>query len=148
MAAGAAVAAVAAVTAYACAAAVEGAAAVDVRVAAVASKMMETMISVSVSAAVADAVADMVADEVAETEMSTGGAVSSIEGAIGAGFTSLSVSFISLDWIAGTAAAADAVAGTVADATVGMLVGTEMSSGGVVLDTGGIIGADFTSLSV
>jgi hypothetical protein len=88
-----------AVTAYACAAAVEGAAAVDVTVASVASKIMEAMNSVSV------ADAGVVTDEVAGTEMSSGGAVSFIEGAIGTGFTSLSVLFISSDWTAGIAAA-------------------------------------------
>jgi hypothetical protein len=146
MTAGTAVMAVAAVAVTACAAAVEGAAAVDVTVASVASKMMEAMILVSVSAAVADV--GVATDEVAGTEMSLGGVVSFIEGAIGTDFTPLSVLFISSDWTAGTAAAADAVAGAVADATVGMSVGTEMSSGDVVLDTGGIIGADFTSLSI
>jgi hypothetical protein len=49
---------------------------------------------------------------------------------------------------AGVAAAADAVAGVVADATAGASVGTEMSSGGAGLDTGGAIGANFTLLSV
>jgi hypothetical protein len=43
---------------------------------------------------------------------------------------------------------ADAVAGAVADATVGMSIGTEMSSGGIVLDTGGVIIANFTSLLI
>jgi hypothetical protein len=89
--------------------------------------MTETMVSVSVSAAVADV--GVVADMVAGTEMSSGGAVSSIEG----GFTSLSVSFISSDWTAGIAAAADAVAGAVADVAAVVSVGTEMSSDGIVL---------------
>jgi hypothetical protein len=114
--------------------------------AAVSTEMTAATISVSVSAAVADA--GVVADEVAGSEMSSGSVVSSIEGAIGAGFTSLSVSFISLDRTAGTAVAADAVAGAVADAAAGVSIGTEMSSDSIVLDTGGVIGANFTSLLV
>jgi hypothetical protein len=132
-----------AVTTYACAAAVEGAVAVDVMVASVASKMMEAMISVLAFAAVTGA--GVVTDEVAGTEMFSGGAVSFIEGAIGADFTSLSVSFISLDWTAGIAAAAVAVAGAVADAAVGMLVGPEMFLNDAVLDTGDVRGANSLS---
>jgi hypothetical protein len=41
-----------------------------------------------------------------------------------------------------------AAAGVVANAAVGVSVGTEMFTGGAVLDKVGIIGADFTSLSV
>jgi hypothetical protein len=89
----------------------------------------------------------VVTDEVAGTEMFSGGVVSFIEGAIGAGFTSLSVSFISSDWTAGTAVSADAVAGAVADAMVGMLIGVEMSLDDAVSDTGDVGSANsFTHL--
>jgi hypothetical protein len=78
----------------------------------------------------------------AGTEMSSGGAVSSIKGVIGANFASLSVSFVSLDWTAGTAAAAVAVADAVACASVEF-----EKSDDTVLNTNGIFGAVFASLS-
>jgi hypothetical protein len=95
-----------AVTAYACAAAVEGVAAVDVTVAAVASKMMEAMISVSGSAAVADAAAGVLVG----TEMSSDGAVLFTEGASSA---APSISLVSLGLTAGAAVGATVGAVTV-----------------------------------
>jgi hypothetical protein len=78
-------------------------------------------------------------------KMSSGGAVSFIEGAIEGSFTSPSILFISSNWTAGTAAAADAVAGEVANAVVGMSVGAKMFLDDGVLDTGDVGGANFSS---
>jgi hypothetical protein len=101
-----------------------------------------------VAAVAADASADEVTGALVGFEKFLVDAISYTGSVVGAGFTSLSVSFIYLYWTAGTAAATDAVAGAVADAMAVVLVGTKMSSDGVVLDTGGVIGANFTSLLV
>jgi hypothetical protein len=76
------------------------------------------------------------------TEMSSDGVVLDTGDVIGANFTSLSVLFSAL----GLTVAA--VAGAAANAVTGALVDGELSSDGAVLDTGDVIGANFTSLSV
>jgi hypothetical protein len=102
----------------------------------VVSDLSGSVISVSAFAAVTGA--GVVTDEVAGTEMSSAGAVSFIEGAIGAGFTSLLISFVFSDGVVPAGDATDTVTGA---SRFG-------KSDDAVFDTGGVIGADSSSLSV